>query len=1030
MSLQVYNASAGSGKTTTLITELLSDCLSKKESFKVLSSSLAITFTNDATKELKSRLLEYLKDIINDSNSTNAQLVYNNLKVKISPDDFKLKAQKLHSSIIHNYSKLSIFTNDAFASKLIRQQSQELGLGHSFQTLIKTSDLNELVVDNLLEKSETLKYFDHLLELFSEEINSGKPVKPESIFTESLETLSKSEYYHFLDRMDAIPDKEKSILFKDLLDLIKLTEKDLAQLQEEYKEFYQDNEELINDSKTYKYFRTAIQDIINFSLSDWIKYCQSTKGLNKIEVFGSTQKLFNKNSAFEGQSSAIYQALNQIGEKVISIVKKRVLALLYLKSLPTILLLSEVKAELNQVLNELNTVKLSDVYDLLNKASDDSGHNYLLEKAGLKYFNYYLDEFQDTSSEQWHLFRHLCDEALAKGGRVFIVGDPKQSIYTWRNARPEIFNRLFESKDATLNSNNRSSEKFNAGKKDNYRSGKNIVDFANYFLSCIPEIYPDMGNHYFENGQQIPHSDKKDYIKIDIKEAKQVDDKEREVCEYALETIKSQIEKGYQYQDIALLFRKKKEQKWVAKHLLQAKIPLIIEGSLDIHTDYESSLIINLLGYSACKTEEEKEFFRSKISLQLLENSRFENDDSSNLNPKSINPCFKQFSNTDAFGYPIIGENYLETIFELADALGFDKLSPAFQKLSDLLQLYWENGKNLDEALEQLNSPDEDCSISSPTEQNAVRLYTIHKSKGLGFKVVIIPYFHSQVYDKGKYLLNHELVSSLSPVLSKHELTSMLLSDVSTSNWTLFRKIDEAANEDYQSYLSISREEDVNNLYVAITRAKEKLFIQGFAGDPTKDKPDPYSPKYNYGEVFITHLLNNPGYLELGTDFELESNNLSNNSMDNNKLYSYNYKLPELKKQISTEQISHGNTIHKLLENIDLLSQNLSSYTQFPEIANAIEFLEELNLLNNNYEYLSEREWISEGEIIKPDLVVKKSENAYTVIDYKTGEENERHFLQLSKYKNAFIEMGVACDAHLLYLNPNVKKRITHEALF
>ena len=480
----IINASAGSGKTFALTQRILVKILKSKDE-NYFKRILALTFTNRAAEEMKSRILNALKDFSNPKIIGNPSVMFVQVKkeLKFPSDKINRLSKERLNLLLHNYSFFQIETLDSFNHHIIRSFSKELNLDPDFRVVIDTEDILDQSVSRVFEDIENNKEISSLLKDFSiRKISEGKSWDVEFDLKEFAQSILKE------NEISEIEQIEKSSL-KEFITLKLNIEKTLNDLSGKQKSVLLKIEKNISNQKTE----------INFSRDSFPKLISAIK--NNSFTWNSIKSI---SSLFEKNTIITKSCLKLAPEKLNSFVKELFVLFLELKgvlvkikvlnsfahSLTPSILLKLVKSNSEDIQKENKELFVSKFNKLIHKEIANQPTPYIYEKLGVKFNDYLIDEFQDTSDLQWKNLIPLISHALESKpenedeGSLFLVGDPKQSVYRWRGADPKIFASLL------LNEKNPFIVQKNiTNLPTNFRSKNEIINFNNTLFKHASELF-------------------------------------------------------------------------------------------------------------------------------------------------------------------------------------------------------------------------------------------------------------------------------------------------------------------------------------------------------------------------------------------------------------------------------------------------------------------------------------------------------------------------------------------------------------
>jgi len=1028
-SFSIYDASAGSGKTYTLVKEYLKIILSspKNDAYRNI---LAITFTNKAVHEMKSRIVGSLSEFAKDEPSSKAVDLMEDLsrETGLSIIKIKIKSQQIIKHLIHNYAAFDISTIDKFTHKVIRAFAHDLNLPMTFEVTLDTENLlieavdaiiaqagedetlTKLLIDFTMEKTDDDKSWDISREI----LDTGRLVLNEN---------NRNEILHFQDK--TITE------FVEIKSKMQSLCKDLEGCNED---FAIKAIELID--------RNGI-DPKSFSRGTFPNHLESIRSGKfnpKNKTFHEFEDIaINKTAKDRALIENIIPELLQILKAVYENFEKRDFYKAFLKNITPLSLLNTVSNELAKIQSEQNILSISEFNAIIHREIQNQPAPFIYERLGERYRNFFIDEFQDTSEMQWQNLIPLIDNSLSglddlgNKGTLMIVGDPKQSIYRWRGGKAEQFIEL--SKDVNPFNN---PDKQIKHLDTNYRSYSQIIDFNNAFFKLIStefsnEDYKDLyENHSFQNS----NSKKGGYVNLSflpVTEKNEFIDEE-EVVEKAdlyvlatLNTIQKVVKQGFEYKDIVILTRKRGQGISVANYLTEQGIPLLSSETLMIQNASEVRLIIHLLRYlnNSADLESKANFLHFLASNKDLSmpvhdfiamgmSHRFEKEFEEWLLTFDVLFSFEDVRKKSLyeaveiiiskFILPSEGNAYVQFFLDIVLERDIRNQSG----VSDFLSFWDKNAEKF--------------SIPSPEGNNAVRIMTIHKSKGLEFPVVIMP-FADEDYSrkpKDKLWLDTEEIDLGIP---------KALVDNSSAV--------ESFGENASAVFNLKKQEElldnINVLYVALTRAEEQLYV---ISQSLKAKNDGEYPN-NMASFFIKFLINEGVYDEDKLEYEFGNNErLSKTSKATDLVKSIpvvseilnpkNIKIAQREALMwgthQQEAISYGNIVHEILafvkdkSDIDLavtksLENGLITYDQVDPVLLTLKEIvnhPELSIcFDGNHTVLNEQTIVQkEGRILKPDRVVFLENKEAYLLDYKTGAINAKYQKQIQEYQDAIEDLG------------------------
>jgi ATP-dependent exoDNAse (exonuclease V) beta subunit len=1026
-SFSLYDASAGSGKTYALVKEYLKIILAapKNDAYRNI---LAITFTNKAVHEMKSRIVGSLSEFAKDEPSDKAKDLMQDLakETELSTLQIKTKSQQIIKHIIHNYAAFDISTIDKFTHKVIRAFAFDLGLQMNFEVSLESDNLmteavdaliaqagedetlTKLLIDFTMEKTDDDKSWDISREIFE----VGKLIQNEN---------NREEIEHFNG--------------KTITDFLEIKNK-LA----EASQFLDKNNTVLAESALQLIEKNGI-DVKSFSRGIFPNHLRSIaegKFNPKNKMFREFEDIsINKTAKDQTIIESIIPELLQILDKIYTNFEKRNFYQAFLKNLTPLSLLSTISQELKRIQDEQNLLSIAEFNALIHKEIQNQPAPFIYERLGERYRHFFIDEFQDTSEMQWQNLIPLIDNATSsefdgEKGTLMIVGDPKQSIYRWRGGKAEQFIDLSKHHNPFNNP-----EKVLEHLDKNYRSYSQIIDFNNRFFHFLSHKFEnkDYKDLYENHSYQKTNSKAGGYVNISFLPLieKDTDSEEEEELNktelYVRATLKTILEvrqKGFQFSDIAVLVRHNKNGTEIANYLVEQGIPMLSSESLLIKNATEVRFILHFLKYlQNNKDTESKAYFLEYLAQNNPEKMPIHDFISEGMkkNEADFELWLKDFGISLSFS-DIRKKSLYEAVETIITTILNSKRNTAYMQhfLDIVLERDVRNNAGISDFLEYWHKCSDKFKIPSPEGSDAVRIMSIHKSKGLEFPVVIFPFAEEN------YSLQKKDKLWLSADEEEFGLPKVLI-----DNSKAVEGFGETAKATYIEKSQEQLLDNINILYVALTRAEEQLYVISSLFKTNKEGNYPN----NMASFFIEYLNQESCFDETLVEYEFGNSQRISSDEKTQKEFQVMPTVSEIldpknikiaqKESImwgthQQEAIEYGNIVHEVLSyvttknDVDLaiikaIEGGLVTVNQKEEVYKTIQEIvthSELSIcFEEGNQVLNEQTIIQkEGKIIKPDrMVLTKNKEVY-LLDYKTGVYNSKHQLQLENYQNAIELMG------------------------
>ena len=1036
---KVYDASAGSGKTFALVKEYLKLLFTAtyNDGFKQI---LAITFTNKAVGEMKTRILDTLKQFSDPeiSADTNGMFKAITEELALQPKDVHQKAIVLLNTIMHNYAAFDISTIDGFNHKLIRTFAHDLKIPINFEVELDTPSLLSQAVDSLIAKAGTDKKLTKVLIDFAlEKADDDKSWDVSRDFNTIAKLLINDNDLPHLESIKHKTLEDFSGLKSQLIKQIANQEVLIAELANNLLSVFEANG---LDQKSFSR-GTLFNHFVKISNLEFYKIYDNQLANNIAEG-----KLYTK-TLDSAKAQAIDQLLPQI-ETVYHKIKTTVLDVKFLravyKNVTPLSVLNAINKELTLIKEDENKLLISEFNTLISKEIKNQPTPFIYERLGEKFRHYFIDEFQDTSQMQWENLIPLIENTLTgqnlKGeqGTAMLVGDAKQAIYRWRGGKAEQFIGL------TKEDNPFPVEKEVVRLEYNYRSYKNVIEFNNQFFDYLSQTSfssPDYSDLY-NKAKQKPVIKHEGYVNLNFLNIQSEDDINQLYPETVFETINKCLENNYNLKDICILVRKKKEGVAIAEYLSDKGVRITSSETMLINNSEDVRLVVNIfrllvnpnnlevkikvLDYIASLNaiEDKHQFFKTHLNLPL----------------QAFFESFKLFD-IDCDPTQLVQLSLYDLAESIVRGFNLTKKSNAYIQyfLDIILEFSQKKISDIPGFLDYYDTKKDSLNIVSPSNQNAIQIMTIHKSKGLEFPVVIFPYAQLEIYremePKEWFPLDQSQFNGFSKTLINFNKDFEDFGDIGESIYLKHRSEQELDN--------------MNLLYVALTRPIEQLYIISKKENQTKTgvKFDSYSGLLmNY---LMQQGLWNDSQLEYSfgqQNREVVPEEKPETTQETEQFISVAKQDHDIKIITKsgylwdTEQqnaIEKGNLIHDIMAEINtekevpavikdyinsgiinkeqalLLKDTINTIINHPELK---------DYYSTEYTIYNERDIISKsGTIIRPDRLAIK-DNTATIIDYKTGLPDPKYQQQLETYSDILKEMNFTVDKKILiYVNDAIK---------
>ena len=1030
-SIAIYNASAGSGKTFALVRDYLYILFKSDNEFK-FRNILAITFTNKAVGEMKSRIIESLKSFSRGEPS--AMRTSLTEATGVTEDALREKAERLLANIIQDYASFDVVTIDTFTHRIIRTFAHDLHIAQNFEVALHTEEVLQLAVDNLIDRAgHDPQITPVLLDYALEKVGDDKSWDISKDFYEIAKLLLSENDRSYI----------KMLQERSLHDFTELKKHLLQELAKKEKAINTASQELLDliaaHGLEHRHFnRSSLpKALLKFAEGNFTfdKTTQWFGNLSEAPLYAGGQKQHIKDII-----DPIADTITTAFLKIMDIHTAHAIDNELLRKITPLSLLKAIDQEVQKIKADQNILLISDFNEVISKSIANQPTPFIYERLGERYQHYFIDEFQDTSILQWQNLIPLIDNAVSTGHReephnsLMLVGDPKQAIYRWRGGYAEQFITLSAGQNPFQNQ-----DKKTINLEVNWRSYDEIIRFNNNFFSTCATLFeePAYREIYKEGNQQTINAQTGGQVSIHFVSAETVDEAEELYLEQTLKTITETLASGFLKKDICILTRKKKEGISLARYLQENGVDVISSESLLLAQSPQVCFIVNLLAYMRTPGAQSIRI----LLLEYLAKEQYNFDDVHAFYAKYLpldgQKLFDALGGqSPAFSLAYCAQLPLyEGVEYIIRHFGLNKDGGAYLQffLDAVFDFSEANESGVFGFLEWWAKNSETLSISTPPGLDAVQIMTIHKAKGLEFPVVVYPFAETALYPLKKTNWYH------TDPLEYKGFKALLI-----GHKKQLLEFDEQSAQLYQDKRGQQQLDNLNVLYVVLTRPVQQLHIISRVTAKSGPKNDPS----DFADLFVNYL-HNQGLWQSGTYYyrfgESQKHPVKEHAVTQTEALILNSSSKEshnivlvtraemLWDDTLQESINEGNLIHELLAGIKLpddvpgiLRQaNLKGTLQKAEsdklevkINLLLEKLKNIGFFKKQHLVYNERDLIYQGQVLRPDRVEIDATGNTLLLDYKTGSLMETHKTQIKKYALALEAMGhTVVKKILVYIN-------------
>jgi ATP-dependent helicase/nuclease subunit A len=1047
--INIYKASAGSGKTFRLTYDFIKFLFESRGDKQAYRHILAVTFTHKATDEMKRRIIKELFALTKGQSQYLKML--NHDFPQLSQENIKSVSYFFLNNILHDYSGFYISTIDGFFQQIVTAFTRELSLdGYAIE--MNSEEVLGYAINNMLlnlDKPENGELLKWLIKFSEDRIDMDSKWD----FRSEIKGLSKEIFKeNYKKHIKSLASKLANKTFlsgyqKQLQQIVDEFEHKMSSIGEAaeavLKKYNLQSTDFKGKSRSFCtiFFKIRNQ---NYEVSDSVKNAQD-----------NVEEWYTKNSPKEQDIINSYDDLNPLLVNTISLIegdscKAYKTAKVILKNLYVLGILSDVETSINQYTAENNLMLFNNISEFLESIIAGSDTPFIYEKTGVSIAHYMIDEFQDTSTQQWNNFLPLLRNSVASGNENLIVGDVKQSIYRWRNSDWKLLNNKVSSDFAAV--------KPQVNVLDtNWRSDKNIIQFNNHLFPFIADkLANTFGNTQEE--QERATIIRQVYSDVIQKSTKELEGnvqitliKDKNWKETALnnlaETIENMQDNGYSLRQMAILTRENKEAIEIAQFLMNYanthpekegySYDVISNEALLVNSALSVQFLITVLNYLSFPQDKHNNAIlitqyvalkQEGISNRLLNILMDGGDWQTELMGKERAAALEQLEYTSLFDLT----EQLIAIFDLSE---FQNDMPFIQAFQDCIYDFsLKKESDIKNFLEYWDEKSVKQYLPVPDSQNAIRIMTIHSSKGLEFDTVLIPFCDWTFINSKTRILwceTHEEPFNdlpITPINYTKDLDKTYF-DNEYYDETLYNYID-----------------TLNLLYVAFTRAISNLYIWTEPLPKTPSKANRFVERFNdfyLQDTFKFDKIEETDEmlrLILGSIKPKSANKMtvqnqpekyiSVSAFDRLKLH-YQHMGNNDDMIVTDNNRQYGVIMHNLIANIQSIKDiNYQSQMMvdrgFISQSDKNQIDSDLKDFFNNqqvqdwfsgkYQVHTETEiLLSDGSIYRPDRVMIDGKRAI-VVDYKFGKNKEEKYCsQVQQYADLLTKMGYETEAFLYY---------------
>lgn len=1067
--LTVYKASAGSGKTFTIATEYIKLLVSNPFCYRNI---LAVTFTNKATEEMKMRILSQLYGIWKQLPDSTAYLYKVKEGLELSDKQISINAGTALHNLIHNYNYFRVETIDTFFQSVLRNLARELDLTANLRIGLNDKQVEQQAVDELIESLDVNnKMLSWIMQYIKENIEDDKSWN----VIDNIKRFGENIYKDFYKRNSKLLNEklEEKDFFKLFTGKMRAIKKDIKEkfdnTADTFFDLLESNGLEITDFANGKsgvagYFIKIRKGIYE---EDELLKVRVINAMNDPEKWVKKADAKVGKPAFDLVNECLFDLLRQfenIRPKLSFMYKS---ADITMKNMNQLRLLGSIEKKVRELNEESNRFLLSDTQSLLGSLIQDSDSPFIFEKIGTQLDHIMIDEFQDTSTIQWKNFKVLLEETMSHSSEEtsvkinnleitsnklinnMLVGDVKQSIYRWRSGDWRLLNSI----ENEFNKPQIEIESLDT----NHRSNRNIIEFNNIFFrhaadfeyadqnETFPEEAEQLKNAYKDVEQKVPDN-KGEEGEVSIKLLPGKDYRE-EMMQETVDTIDYLKNNGIQEKKMAIIVRENQTIQDIADYFMKNRpdIRLVSDEAFRLDASTAVNILINALHVLTHADDKlalanlVKAYQQNIVNDSFTDSTIFKDPDKL----QSLLPHEYNDNKNELLTMPIY--DLVETLYRIFSLEKLSEQSAYVCAFFDQLGSYLEdNPADIDTFLNEWDENIHSKPIQSD-EIDGIRLITIHKSKGLEFDNVIMPFCDWKL-EKGHTIW-------CSPQIEPYNELPLIPVEFSKNN--LKGSIYE---QDYKHEHLQNVVDNMNLLYVAFTRAGKNLYVLGKQSDTTtisniiesiigdvatdlnaemtesSDKED--ITDFSFGSLSIPtdntekkKLSDNVFLVQaLPKEVNIHSYDCNVEFRQSNKSRDFINNDEDDEKASKKDYISIGNVLHNLFSTIHTVDDLEPALQQLEQ--DGVIYDEEITrdklseMLRKRFENEQVKNWFSgrwtlfnectilsynketdEVEEHRPDRVMTDGKETI-VVDFKFGRQRAEYHEQVMEYMSILKEMG------------------------
>lgn len=1024
---QVLHSSAGAGKTHALVRHYLGLALASNDP-GAYSRILALTFTNKAANEMRERILRYLRGLARPDGMGPALKDVLDTIVRtrgISPEDVRERAGRTLTHMLHHWPQLAVSTIDAFTRRVVMPFARDLRLDSELRMTTEEAYYRDLAVERLLAEAGTEETLTRLLTGICEQLQDEEQKwRPDLPLRQLSEQLTKEQAIPYLRALRETGNAQLLAIQQRLRESTRTFRLRLRKLGQEAMNAIEQAgirpEDLAHGKGgPYGYLRQLAR------FDDWMDEKANTMKVLASGKWHSAKAAPNAILAIERAVPLMQAAISAVEDlRGTGELHRHAIACAVLRDLLPTAALHLLDEQLERIKHEEGVAFFSDLIKRVAEIVQNEPAPFLYERIGERYSHFLIDEFQDTSMLQWHALLPLIENALSGDGSALLVGDAKQAIYRWRNGEARQFRMLpsLFGKERMIDGDQREATFLRSHVRmeplaSNHRSARAIIRFNNALFGALRERLPSAAASFYDDHEQLDVREREGYVNVwCVPPAADGPDGEQDVIKPALALVKEAVERsildGYRPGDIAVLVRTKQQGRDVAELLVPLGFSVVSPDGLSLGSDPGVRAIVALLAWLHRPDD-----VTSALAAQAVWRMGPGAGDALPFKGKAPHVYLRDFLRA----HPRIDTRspLVTLVCAIARALDRDPATNAFVLglVNETHSFVIEHGDRPLAFLDHWDRVAARRSVGGSEDPSAIRVMTVHASKGLQFPVVIVPF--ADMSTRGRRDRLWIDARSVDP-----ELPAALVRPDSTLDPLAIPEIEEERELDLLDRMNL--------LYVALTRPEERLYaaVDGVrkdeissmvrdhlglsAGDSVeRGSPERAIPRSTTDgrSILLLPAQRGEGSLSLAIRNEApeqwdpaDPDPFRSHGRALHAILARVRTIADLPEALSKEADLWGIQGHEREVLASRMHALLSSPAVAPFFADGLRVRTEASIID------------AQGNAHRPDRLTS-DDRGTRVLDIKTGMPAEHHHRQVARYVDLLRELGESrVTGHLLYV--------------